>query len=166
MQEDLYGNIKIDKMDKFKKELLLKDLSARLPYDVECKVSHDFSKHRRIVGLHPTKKFDVLVENYCHDPLNPIYIKLENIKPYLFPLSSMTEEQKNELNGLTDSIEIDSYGIMSKEEYDIYHRKPYFECVNLDDALVIIDWLNKKHFDYRGLIGRGLAIDATGLNIY
>ena len=61
-------------------------------------------------------------------------------KPYLFPLSSMTEEQKKEW----------LYTLSS--DYNITYDT--------------VDWLNKNHFDYRGLIEKGLAIDATGLNIY
>lgn len=149
-------------MTTVEKDLLLKDLGARLPYGVKCELLHCGYKHAaRITELHNS-------EIIASIPGTSIIkdIPITDVKLFLFPLSSMTEEQKNELNGLTDSIEIDSYGIMSKEEYDIYHRKPYCECVNLDDMLVVIDWLNKNHFDYRGLICRRLAIDATNLNIY
>ena len=65
-------------------------------------------------------------------------------KPYLFPLSSMTEKQKKEYQYITERW-------MNDPAYSI------------SDS---IDWLNKTHFDYRGLIEKGLAIDATGLNIY
>ena len=62
------------------------------------------------------------------------------IKPYLFSLSSMTKEQEKEW----------LYTLSS--DYNITYDT--------------VDWLNKNHFDYRGLIEKGLAIDATGLNIY
>ena len=65
-------------------------------------------------------------------------------KPYLFPLSSMTEEQKKEYQYITE-------------------RWMYDSSYSISDST---DWLNKNHFDYRGLIKKGLAIDATGLNIY
>lgn len=148
------------------KELLLKDLSARLPYGVKCNVFDDFKHSRMLCAINPNISHCIGVENNDGSKINPIKVMIENIKPYLFPLSSMTEEQKNELNGLTDSIEIDSYGIMSKEEYDIYNLKPYFECVDLDDTLVVTDWLNAHHFDFRRLLEKGLAIDATELNVY
>ena len=65
-------------------------------------------------------------------------------KPYLFPLSSMTDKQKNEYQYITERW-------MNDPAYSI------------SDS---IDWLNKNHFDYRGLIEKGLAIDATGTDIY
>jgi hypothetical protein len=68
-------------------------------------------------------------------------LNIEDAMPCLFPLSSMTEEQK-------------------KEEYEIC--KEYI--IGYESNL--IDFYNKYHFDYRGLIPMGLAIDATGLNIY
>ena len=67
---------------------------------------------------------------------------VSKIKPYLFPLSSMTEEEKLMYEGLMIGTD------------------------NISYMLYVIDWLNSHHFDYRGLIERGLAIDATGLNIY
>ena len=69
---------------------------------------------------------------------------IDNVRLYLLPLSSMTEEQKKEYQYITERW-------MNDSSYSI------------GDS---IDWLNKNHFDYRGLIKKGLAIDATGLNIY
>jgi hypothetical protein len=63
----------------------------------------------------------------------------EEHKPYLFPLSSITEEQKED---------------MIKSSCGIGSNKNVF------------DWFNKNHIDYRGLIPMGLAIDCTNLNIY
>jgi hypothetical protein len=73
---------------------------------------------------------------------------ISKIKPYLFPLSSMTEEQKI------------IYGDLC---YAVIHSLAWDMQAALNE---LIDWLNKNHFDYRGLIEKGLAIDATGLNIY
>ena len=70
--------------------------------------------------------------------------ELSDVKPYLFPLSSMTDEQEMEYGSLVES---DINGI----------------CY---DTVESIDYLIANHFDYRGLIPMGLAIDATGLNIY
>ena len=77
----------------------------------------------------------------CYDD-ETVYI--DNVRLYLLPLSSMTEEQKKEYQYITERW-------MNDSSYSI------------SDST---DWLNKNHFDYRGLIEKGLAIDATGLNIY
>lgn len=68
---------------------------------------------------------------------------VEDIKPYLFPLSSMTEEQEEEYNDLNN-----------------------YELGCFPHTEKALDYLLKNHFDYRYLIDKGLAIDATGLNIY
>jgi hypothetical protein len=78
----------------------------------------------------------------------PIETYFEDCKPYLFPLSSMTKEQKEEYHNLC-SVGTDECG-------DIIYFNTYES----------IDYLNKNKFDYRYLIPMGLAIDATGLNIY
>lgn len=121
------------------KELLFKDLCARLPYDVYV---------RRYVY---TTLGDAIesVELFGVEWLEELYEEEAEFKPYLFPLSSMTEEQWKEYQTLkmTDWVEGDINGVFI-------------------NAGTITDWLNKNHFDYQGLIEKGLAIDATGLNIY
>lgn len=119
------------------RELLLKDIYARIPYGVEgCCEGETF----RTTPLHWYAEYEV---GYSID-----YMIIKNgWRPYLFPLSSMTEEQKTELMELMYKVDT-PFGVIFSENID------YF------------DWLNKNHFDYRGLIEKGLAIDATGLNIY
>ena len=118
------------------KKLLLKDLCTRLPYGVKIEFT-----------------WWVMDEGtYINATLEPDHIEqllnnedsITEIKPYLFPLSSMTEEQKKEYQYITE-------------------RWMYDSSYSISDS---IDWLNKNHFDYRGLIPMGLAIDATNLNIY
>lgn len=135
------------------KELLLKDLCARLPYKPivhidDCGiwdlrgVDHDDSAELRdrVIVWHG--------ENY---PSSKNSFPIINCKPYLFPLSSMTEEQKKELD---DTLVNLSLKVLSDE-------------INSEViATYEVDFYNKHHFDYRGLIEKGLAIDATGLNIY
>ena len=127
------------------KELLLKDLCARLLYNVICQV--EFKED----GKYNSK--DMLLsgiftdEAYFTTKGGSVYSN--EYKPYLFPLSSMTEEQYDELY-IDSRVKNDSIDILDALANDM-------------DA---IDWLNKNHFDYRGLIEKGLAIDATGLNIY
>lgn len=118
------------------KELLLKDLTARLPYCVKIELTWWIMDEGTYVNvtLEPEHVEQLLnYENY-----------ITEIKPYLFPLSSITEEQKKEYQYITE-------------------RWMYDSSYSISDS---IDWLNKNHFDYRGLIPMGLAIDATNLNIY
>ena len=139
------------------KELLLRDLCARLPYGVKCIVT----KSRTEEG----QKGDVgkigwvsLEGVDCIGDREPFFSEFGNFKPYLIPLSSMTEDQYIE------------FIIASGWNCDITDiRRGKFPCISyigLDYIYNTIDWFNKNHFDYRGLIKKGLAIDATGLNIY
>jgi len=141
------------------KELLLKDLCARLPYGVKCE------NFNHVYGKNVFEVTDIRNNGYICGVINnqhcwAVFDSLE-LKPYLFPLSSMTEEQKIECFGKID-IEIDEYN-------EIWSKFPINNDIiltNIQDWLKVIDWLNKNHFDYRGLIPMGLALDATGLGIY
>lgn len=146
------------------KNLLLKDLSARLPYGVKCVTPN---------GIHPLTKIDIDYVNGSLLVFNdnklyslPLLQYLSEVKPCLFPLSSMTENQKKEFNNLTTSIELDSSEIGSAIAYNMDIDINEYSYISLEDMITCIDWLNSHHFDYRGLIEKGLAIDATGLNIY
>lgn len=125
-------------MTEKEKDLLLKDLCARLPYGVIVETpkgkGHVCDINLTIFGY----EFGVNVNPTIRDNFSISYVK-----PYLFPFSSMTREQEKEYNDL-NNCELGCF--------------PHTE-----DAL---DYLLKNHFDYRGLIERGLAIDATGLNVY
>lgn len=122
------------------KELLIKDLCARLPYNVICQV--EFKENGKYNSKVMLLSGILTDEAYFTTKGGSIYSN--EYKPYLFPLSSMTEEQKQEYQHITE-------------------RWMYDSSYSISDS---IDWLNKNHFDYRGLIEKGLAIDATGLNIY
>ena len=141
------------------KELLLKDLCARLPYGVK---GIRIYKPEEIVTLGeiiPRCKMNPNIGNgsFCELGFDKISdcCTITEFKPYLFSLSSMTEEQKREYNMLLTDIPTYEY-----EGGDIV---TVFETY---DNWMSIDYLNANHFDYRGLIEKGLAIDATGLNIY
>lgn len=132
------------------KDLLLKDLCARLPYNVICQVEFkENGKYNSKVMLLSGIFTD---EAYFTTKGGSIYSN--EYKPYLFPLSSMTEEQKQYLK---NRFCYDWDG----EPYDLW--KCQIEIVDTEE---LIDWFNKNRFDYRGLIPTGLAIDATVLNIY
>ena len=128
------------------KDLLLKDLCARLPYGVKGLVTFhkNMTETREEVRTIDGKLYDRFAkyQNSWYDNVT--------IKPYLFPLSSMTEEQRKECN---------SY----------FARVPYYgDNIHIPYYFVesLIDFYNKHHLDWRGLIPMGLAIDATDLNIY
>ena len=122
------------------KELLLKDICARLPYNVICQV--EFKENGKYNSKVMLLSGIFTYEAYFTTKDGSIYSN--EYKPYLFPLSSMTEEQKQEYQHITEMWMYDS-------------------SYSISDS---INWLNAHHFDYRGLIDNGLAIDATKLNIY
>lgn len=148
------------------KNLLLKDLSARLLYGVKCEVLCYGCKHAaKIIGLDNfTAKVIVPGTSIIKE------ILITSVKLFLFPLSSMTKEQIIEFNQLGD-LRIGGYPLDNESyaEPVIYPKVDscgrYIEICEYD-IIPVIDWLNAHHFDYRGLIEKGLAIDATGLNIY
>ena len=118
-------------------ELLLKDTSARLPYSPLISINGERYRMEEIRNaLIGVNMYKITVDG-CD-------IEYMDIKPYLFPLSSMTKEQEREWQSL---MICDIYGIL-------YHTIESF------------DYLYKNHIDIRGLIPKGLAIDATGLKIY
>lgn len=117
------------------KELLLRDLCSRLPYGVKG------IEANTLCSLNTVTRFKSIVKN--------IEYKIEHLgfKPYLFPLSSMTEEQSMEFALLQVNTHKDGFLYVC-------------DCANM------MKWLLKNHFDIYGLIEKGLAIDATNLNIY
>ena len=118
------------------RQILLKDLSSRLPYGVRYRrFAWDDKREEecisaKIYSISP----DGYVRNYHEDESDYI----DNVRPYLFPLSSITKKRLEELS----------------------------EYIDIKNAYVAVELLNSYHIDYRGLIEKGLAIDATGLNIY
>ena len=123
-------------MNKEDKELLLQDLSARLSYGVICHTKkgdgHLCSINQTIFGTEYGINTKATERDYFND-------REEVIKPYLRPMSSMTEDEWTEYENMCDS----------------FRGEEYYE---------LIDWLNANHFDYRGLIEKGLAIEVTEEN--
>lgn len=132
-------------MTQEQKDLLLRDLCGRLPYGVKVQIK------MKIVVLDSICNDDGYYFNFIGEDREGVNIG--NIKPYLFPLSSMTEEQCYELSSIRS-------GFQDCWKY-IKTPIPLAIC-NFEQ----IDWFHKNHFDYRGLIPMGLAIDATDKNIY
>ena len=128
------------------KEILIRDLCGRLPYEVKAYIKK-WSKldMKYYEGVYTVESIDTSLNTIIADSERScveVIVGYDDyeIKPYLFPLSSMTEEQK----------------------------KKWFYTLSSDYNITYdtVDWCNKNHFDYRGLIEKSLALDATGLNIY
>ena len=144
------------------KELLLKDLCARLPYGVKVKTPYNDAILRGIVdrkGVKTTIDYTDIVTDKQTYPI-------KYIKPYLRPMSSMTEEEEKEIQEIIG--DPDNACIIRKTDglelwLNFIDTDP---TIWVDTIFEVQDYLNKNHFDYRGLIPMGLAIDATNLNIY
>ena len=129
------------------KQLLLVDLCARLPYGVIVQVNDGLK------GAYDSQ----LVQVFCDRVSCSVNVRnpkecicIDSVKPYLRPLSSMTEEEK---------VEYTSYCF----------EQPFLQkdkTPNLGSVPMCIDWLNAHHFDYRGLIQKGLAISTEEFNPY
>lgn len=120
-------------------QLLLKDLSARLMYGVMCQVDDGAAglNDGKLVEIDISKELVRFEVDYYWDAY------IDDVKPYLRPMSSMTEEEYIQLVSL-DGISI-TFGLGDK-----------FSVIKPS----VFDWLNAHHFDYRGLIEKGLAIEA------
>lgn len=116
------------------KELLLKDLSARLSYGVKFPTI----ERSETVLFIDTSDNEVWING----------TNINDVKPYLFPFSSLTEEQKKEYCQLQDRVIYNSRAPINK------------------DVMEYVNWCYKNHVDVNNLIPMGLAIDATGLSIY
>lgn len=124
-------------MTQEEKNLLLKDLCARLPYGVICHTEEGdgylCSINQTIFGTEYGLNINPLKRDYFNDSETDE----QAVKPYLLPMSSMTDEEEEE------------YNVLNAYEVGMFpHTEEAF------------DWLNAHHFDYRGLIEKGLAIEA------
>ena len=139
------------------KDLLLKDLCARLPYNIKVYDNNGNFNTSYVNLLHINGKVsEAFVGNGMQCRTAPI----DEIRPYLFPLSSMTEEQYNEMQTISGKDCMEHMEI----EKEWRNNSPFTHLPLYQHR--VIEFFHKYHFDYRGLIPMGLAIDATGLNIY
>ena len=111
----------------------MKDLCPRLPYGIKC---DHFGKIKTVLGVFN----DIIQVGYDINDYEDTCI--EDIKLYLRPMSSMTDDEK----------------------FTYYHRVHdvgrSVDVIDEDEVALHMEWLNEHHFDYRGLIGRGLALEA------
>ena len=128
-------------MNKEKKQLLLKDLCTRLPYGVMIEgLEHPeimTIKHLAIISVMSTEPY----------------------KPYLRPMSSMTEEERDELEHLSAEYFGKALDKQIQESLSSSNRNES-EILEYIASSAIVDWLNAHHFDHRGLIEKGLALEA------
>jgi hypothetical protein len=125
------------------KDLLLKDLCARLPYGVKAQYygsEEEMLTVDTIEAIYIQPSVEIVIGQYG--------LGIEDIKPYLRPMSSMTEEEEKEYNLLANRCMCTTVGFIHLE------------------AEPLLDWLNKKMFDFRGLIPKDLALSTEGFNPY
>lgn len=149
------------------KDLLLKDLRSRLPYG---------ERPVHTLGVFTWKDDEPTEKTFDGTLYDRLYLQLcvyktdyMNFKPYLRPMSSMTEEEKEELCNLCTPVKVFDEDTQEYLYTSYYVYFGYKEEDVEDDEITIkstplnyfpIDWLNTHHFDYRGLIERGLALKA------
>jgi hypothetical protein len=144
-------------MTQEQKELLIKDLCGRLPYGVILQIGYATAKGVGVMEyndeiMSPALLHDILTTEYSH------------VKPYLRPMSSMTEEDVQEIRDRLNSISIGR--TITKENFEKccdflwFTKMSSFECVSEKMMDVVISYLDKNMFDYRGLIPMGIALEA------
>lgn len=139
------------------KELLLKDLTCRIPYGVIVNVS----------GISNVKLTSVswYGEVGVDDGSTYLY-PISEIKPYLFPLSSISEDQKYDFYCRFINNDCNFENFKKFYLYNGMWRRKLLTLTSLYDIEAIIEWFHENHIDYRDLIPMGLALDASELNIY
>ena len=148
-------------MEREEKDLVLRDLCGRLPYGVKVSVNggkEPWTLKGMFEGEH-TGMMLILEPLFPSKDVSPQTSnwQLSQCKPYLRPMSSMTEEERNELKEYLDAEEVDCNGFGYSEGgtlEDYISSIPYSICVG------VVNWLNKNMFDYRGLIPKRLALEA------
>jgi hypothetical protein len=142
-------------MTKEEQKELLSDLCSRLPYGVKLQILSWDDVNMEYVDKADTL-YSISSDNHVRTSSEDRDFYIDEVKPYLFPMSSMTEEQRKEYeDAITYHGYIDGGWAMVKDFANEYVAPYWF-----------VDFCNKNHLDYRGWINVGLAIDATGKNIY
>lgn len=146
-------------MTQEEKILLLKDICARIPYGLKASVRGSIEENITFDILSVATNFKVFVENSFISVSH--YEDIEVIKPYLRSFSSMTKEEKEQLEKLTyneheDFVTTTGRRIILATDSDTGYGSAYFS----EDISEAVDWLNKHHFDYRELIKKDLALEA------
>lgn len=135
-------------MTREEKYLVIDDISGRIPHGV---VFNTDWGNKTLKGIQYDNINTLLYFGVCNSTNKVIETYVSEVKPYLFPISSMSDKQKKELDDTLIRLNLKALS----DEISV-------EVI----ATYEIDFYNKNHIDYRGLIQKGLALDATGLNIY
>ena len=135
-------------MTREEKYLVIDDISGRIPHGVVFKTDWG---NKTLKGILYDNANTLLYFGVCNFTNKVIETYVSEVKPYLFPISSMSDKQKKELDDTLIRLNLKALS----DEISV-------EVI----ATYEIDFYNKNHIDYRGLIQKGLALDATGLNIY
>lgn len=124
------------------KQLLLKDLCARLPHGVQVSINDKIiTTLKNLKVTHFYNDTNTVQDAFAQVDISDWndFVDITSIKPYLRPMSSMTAEEK---------IRFQEFKIRA------------INSINIQNSIKMIDWLNSHHFDYRGLIEKGLALEA------
>lgn len=135
------------------KDLLLNDLNGRLRYGVKFPMM--LWDEETGESIRPVTLYSVSQDGYCRILEDDYMPYIDEIKPYLFPLSSMTEKQEEEYYYIVNYISPDDTENLVEGEF-----------IYVNQISQLLHFYHMNHLDYRGLIPQDLAIDATGKNIY
>lgn len=130
-------------MTQEEKQLILIDICARLPHDVEAQVINNIEGESKPFVVNKPITFDDIDAFVKNDVVI-------DIKPYLRQMSSMTKEELKEF----------SYTILQQPDLDAVRNWQNLSIDDLEELTKVLDWLNTHNFDYRGLIEKGLALEA------
>lgn len=147
-------------MTQEQKDLLLKDLSSRLFYKVKMgHIADTEGDADTLTGIYE----DSIT---LWSPSGFTFTYIEEYRPYLFPLSSLDKDVLEKLNDYGFFKYRDTITNVSCIESNNGISEEIYTYVDIDTISVLIEFFHANHIDYRGLIPMGLALDATGLNIY
>ena len=164
-------------MTQEEKQLLLQDICGRLPYGLIYRVSYRTFPNKELKYYNEKlKRCEINTKGEYGVGCNgATLVSITKVKPYLRPMSSMTNEEKEELlnlivgKGGTEYFHITNDGAIvgnHEVEQDIRNFELYWINFNPLNVSSYIDYLNKKMFDFRGLIPKDLAISTEVFNPY
>jgi hypothetical protein len=149
-------------MTQEEKQLLLQDICARLPYGVKATTTSN--AWRNVYTVNGYANYRIYLDCPVYDEGDDEWL-VESVKPYLRSMESITKEELQQLQGIIDECGIATWkpqiGYDTINEIYINGEVKLGNCIPLIVMVEIVKWLLKHHFDYNGLIKKGLAIEAT-----